>query len=165
MTPSDSLNENEIIARDIVWPYRPNLNEFTRFDKKDADGLQAYIKEALDKKDALHAEEVAKLKEPTLYDGLCKVIINRIFEAKVNCDPEHDIMLRLESIIRRRDSLESQVTSLSDLIKECELKFAWIRAGASITGPNNLVNLKEIEDTCKEMLSKLRAVTKQIGEE
>lgn len=56
MTPQQNERTTEEIAHDIVWPYRPNLNESTRLDKKDCDGLQEYIQEALDSERAKRSE-------------------------------------------------------------------------------------------------------------
>ena len=54
-------------------------------------------------------DKVEEELKPTLYDGLCKAIIARILEAKSDCEPEHDILLRLETIIRQRDYFEAKI--------------------------------------------------------
>lgn len=62
--------------------------------------------------------ENEKLKKSTLYQSLCGAIIARILEANADCEPEHDILLRLETIIRQRDSLQAQNLSLVAALKK-----------------------------------------------
>ena len=74
------------------------------------------IKEALDTQAREYEAEIAELKKPTLYDGLCKAIIGRILEADANCEPPHDILLRLETIIRNKEYLQTKIKDHEALI-------------------------------------------------
>ena len=56
----------------------------------------------------------------SLYDDLCKAVISMIIQAETNCEPEYDILLKLEAIIRQRDFLKNRLTLADKLAESCK---------------------------------------------
>ena len=69
-----------------------------------------------------HAEVTAKL--PTeaekLYFALGRSCIERILQADVTCEPQGDVLLCLEAIIRERDALRADNEALFELLRQWE---------------------------------------------
>jgi hypothetical protein len=128
VTPTTPRKEAEEIAMECVPHDDDGYNKFNPSFRQMRSDITQALQSKQDEIDRLK-KEIEHSKQPTLYGGLCKTIIGRILEAEANCEPEHDILLRLETIIIQRDRLTKQVEKL-----EYELALAKARSDGFSSG-------------------------------